>query len=89
MIDMTALYREDATEEEVIAVYQHLIDTGEAWRLEGHVGRTAMEMIKRGYCILGEVSHTDYWGNKVPSRTEVKPGTLGSVEYAERMRASC
>ena len=65
---------------------QGLIDSGMAWKLEGSVGRAAMDAIENGDCILGEESHRDYWGNHVPSRHEVVPGTLGSVEYAEKMR---
>lgn len=68
---------------EEIESYQGLIDSGMAWRLEGTVGRTAMDLIEGGYCTLGPVSHKDYWGNRIPSRTEVKPGTKGSVEYVE------
>ena len=63
--------------------YQELIDSGLAWQLEGSVGRTAMDLIEAGECILGEEGHKDYWGNYVPSRYEVVPGTKGSVEYAE------
>lgn len=88
MPDMTALWREDATEEEVVAAYQELIDTGQAWRMEGNVGRTAASLINSGHCLLGEVGHRDYWGNYVPSRTEVEPGTQGSVEYAEAQKKS-
>lgn len=64
---------------------QQLIDSGMAWRLEGSVGRAAMDAIERGDCVLGEEGHRDYWGNYVPSRHEVQPGTKGSVEYAERV----
>lgn len=66
---------------------QELIDSGDAWRLEGSVGRAAMAAIEAGEAILGEVGHTDYWGNYVPSRYEVVPGTKGSVEYAEAKSA--
>ena len=38
-------------------------------------------MIEDGQCMLGEEGHRDYWGNYVPSRTEVKAGTKGSPEY--------
>ena len=62
---------------------QALIDSGWAWKLEGHVGRQAMDAIEAGACVLGEVERWDYWGNRVPSRHEVEPGTKGSVEYAE------
>ena len=82
MADLTALYDEDATADEQVEAYQALIDSGSAWRLEGHVGRTAMQLIENGDCILGEEGHSDYYGNYVPSRTEVEPGTKGSIEYA-------
>lgn len=61
---------------------QDLIDTGMAWRLEGAIGRAAMDAIEAGACVLGPVGHRDYWGNYVPSRYEVEPGTKGSAEYA-------
>lgn len=66
---------------------QALIDSGMAWRMEGHIGRQAMAAIEAGECVLGERAFTDYWGNRVPSRYEVEPGTKGSVEYAERVTA--
>lgn len=54
-----------------------------AWKLEGHVGRTAMRLIEDGICMLGEEAHTDYYGNRVPARSEVVPGSMGSAEYVE------
>ena len=84
-VDYTALWREDATEDEVVALYQELVNNGQAWMLEGSVGRTAMDLIEAGRIMLGEVGHRDYWGNYVPSRYEVEPGTKGSAEFcAER-----
>lgn len=77
------LYDEETTEEEVIEGYQALINSGDAWRLEGHVGRTAMGFIDSGQCMLGEVGHRDYYGNYVPSRYEVKSGTKGSRQFVE------
>ena len=82
MVDYSALY-EDAPDDVVFATYQELINNGDAWRLEGHVGRTAMRLIEDGLCILGETDHRDYYGNHVPSRTQVEPGTKGSLEYAK------
>jgi len=61
---------------------QDLIDTGMAWMLEGSVGRACMDAIDNGDAVLGPVGHKDYWGNYIPSRFEVVPGTKGSVEYA-------
>ena len=38
------------SEDEYIAAWQHLIDTGICWRLQGWFGRTASAMIEGGYC---------------------------------------
>ena len=60
---------------------QAIIDNDLAWELEGSVGRHAMSYIDAGICMLGRNSFTDNYGNHVPSRSEVKPGTKGSVDY--------
>lgn len=65
---------------------QELINSGKAWRLEGSVGRWCMGLITGGCCMLGKVGHSDFYGNYVPSRTEVKSGTKGSAAYCKKMR---
>lgn len=70
----------DTLEEQVKAM-QQCINDGSCWLMQGSMGRTAMGMMRAGYCTLGETGHRDYYGNYVPSRDEVKPGTLGSVKY--------
>lgn len=72
---------EDADE---LAALQELVDSGQAWKLEGSVGRAAMNAIEAGQIALGDVPRVDFWGNYVPSRYEVVPGTMGSVEYVEQ-----
>ena len=37
-------------EEQVLAAWQHLIDTGLAWRLQGWFGRMANHLIEQGLC---------------------------------------
>ena len=69
-----------------VNLFQRLIDDGSAWRLQGSYGRAAMELIRAGRCMLGPSGHRDYYGNYVPSRREVKPGTPGSPEFVKRMQ---
>ena len=81
MADLSAIWEEDATEEDFIAAYQELINTGQAWQMEGSVGRQAMALIENGICALGESDHRDYYGNHIPSRDQVQEGTKGSVQF--------
>ena len=39
---------EAESEEQVIKAWQHLVDTGLVWSLQGWFGRTATELIKQG-----------------------------------------
>lgn len=66
---------------------QSLIDTGAAWRLEGSIGRAAMGALASGECVLPAVAHRDYWGTTVPARGELEPGSIGTIDYANRCRA--
>jgi len=38
------------SEEELIAGFQGLIDSGMVWQLQGSYGRTAMQLIEAGLC---------------------------------------
>ena len=40
----------EPTEAEQIEAWQHLIDTGLAWSLQGWFGRRAAELIEQGIC---------------------------------------
>ena len=42
--------KEDATQEEEVAAWQYLINTGICWELQGFYGRTAMRLIEEGVC---------------------------------------
>jgi hypothetical protein len=77
---MTLETDEDATEEDEVRALQALVNSG-TWGLQGHTGRAMMDAIEAGVVALGPESARDYYGNRIPSRTEVEPGTKGSVEY--------
>lgn len=65
---------------------QALIDSGNAWRLEGSIGRACMRAIESGECILGPRPVRDYWGSLIPAWWMVEAGSIGSPEYANRER---
>ena len=55
MDDFTAVgiaegFIEAETEEQIIEAWQHLIDTGMAWKLQGWFGRQAQALIDGGMC---------------------------------------
>lgn len=62
---------------------QALINSGMAWRLEGSIGRTCMAYLEAGRVMCGTEARKDFWGNVVPSRYDVQPGTKGSFDLVE------
>lgn len=50
-IDAIIAYEQgDLDFDETVALFQDLIDTGMAWKLQGHYGRTAEALIDAGRC---------------------------------------
>ena len=47
---------EAESEEQVLEAWQHLVDTGLAWQLQGFFGRTAASLIEQGYINAPQVS---------------------------------
>lgn len=71
-------YTED--EQQCISM-QQTINGGTAWKFEGSYGRAMMDSITSGVALLGKKPARDYYGNYIPSRYDVKPGTKGSFQY--------
>lgn len=51
MFDLIIRYEQgDLDHEEVVTLFQELIDTGLAWTLQGSYGRMAIALIRAGEC---------------------------------------
>lgn len=51
MVDSVIAYENGELDEtETVALFQELINSGMAWQLQGHYGRTAIALIEAGYC---------------------------------------
>ena len=48
---------EAGSENEVIAAWQHLVDTGLAWQLQGWFGRTANQLLEDGVLLPPDKSN--------------------------------
>ena len=71
---------EDADHIDVACSLQRAINSG-MWSLQGSYGRSMMEAIKSGDCMLGLHRAHDAYGNVIPSRSDVSTGTKGSRLY--------
>jgi hypothetical protein len=43
-------------QDEMVELFQELINSGLAWKLQGHYGRTAAALIENGYCTAPTVN---------------------------------
>ena len=84
--DINTIESDDCTSpEQYYASIQRAINSG-MWGLQGSYGRTMMEAIESGYCLLGRSRATDYYGNTIPSRDDVQEGTQGSLDYVRDLQ---
>jgi hypothetical protein len=84
--DINTIESDDcASPEQYYASIQRAINSG-LWGLQGSYGRTMMEAIESGYCLLGRSRARDYYGNTIPSRDDVQEGTKGSLDYVRNLQ---
>lgn len=71
---------EEVSELDYYLSIQRAINSG-MWGLQGSYGRSMMEAISSGYCLLGKSRARDYYGSTIPSRDDVQFGNKGSYEF--------
>ena len=76
---------EEVSMEEYYLAIQRAINSG-MWGLQGSYGRAMMDAISAGLCLLGHNRASDYYGNTIPSRDDVKAGTKGSYDFVREER---
>jgi hypothetical protein len=79
--EVEAIEGEAESAEEYFSALQSAINSLKAWKFQGSFGRAMMDALEAGKCMLGHHATTDYWGNRIPSRTEVQDGTKGSRSF--------
>ena len=84
--DVEAIESDEVSAEEYYGAMQRAINSGMAWKMQGSYGRAAMDAIEAGFCLLGVIGHSDYWGNHVPGRYQVVNGTVGSIDFVVNER---
>ena len=57
---------------------QGLINNGQAWHMEGSIGRQCMDALRSGMCMLPKKAFNDAYGNRIPSRDDLKQGEMGT-----------
>lgn len=62
---------------------QKMISSGHVWSMEGSAGREAMSCLESGACMLPLTPARDYYGNRIPSRKEIKEGSKGSFKNCQ------
>ena len=86
-LDLLQFDAGELTEQQAIALFQRLIDSGDVWHLQGYYGRTAIWLIEQGLCLYGPQPTKDYYGRTIPSRFEIEPDQPGSLGYFLAHRA--
>lgn len=54
----------ELSDPEIVEFFQHLIDSGLAWQLQGHYGRAARALIIDGYCHYKSIDASEEFAGK-------------------------
>ena len=60
------------TKEQYLKVWEHYINTGLVWKMQGWYGRNAQQLLQQGLVKFPKGKTYDYYGNQIPTRAEVK-----------------
>lgn len=63
---------------------QNDVNNGSVWKFEGSKGRVTMSLLEDGVIMLPKEPTFDYYGNRIPSRDDLKKGTKGTFQNAVR-----
>ena len=63
----------------VYEMQTYILD-GSVWSMEGSMGRAAMNGLETGEFYLPEKATQDFYGNHIPGRGALKPGSEGTLE---------
>lgn len=55
----------ELSDEEMINLFQKLVDSGEVWGMQGMYGRTAMSLIEQGLVKAPKKKTKDFYGNVI------------------------
>lgn len=82
MVDKIMTYEEGGmSEEEMVAFFQELIDSGIVWKLQGTYGRTAKDLIDSGRChSAGGNPPSPVVGNYTEPPMEARRGKLTEAQ---------
>jgi hypothetical protein len=62
---------------------QDMINSGQAWKMEGSYGREAMRLLESGVCMLPKKDTLTFYRNLVPSRDKLQAGTKGTFKNSQ------